>query len=146
MTYLRFEVPGVPVAQGSKRHVGNGRMIESSIALKPWRAEVMAAAIAAADASPDWYSTDTARPTYGVGIRFSLRRPKSHLRVTGAPMPSAPEFPGVKPDLDKLVRAVFDALTQSGVIGDDAQIVRMIASKFYVVRTPGVAVQLERLT
>lgn len=143
VTYLAFTVPGVPIAQGSKRFVGNGRMVESANALKPWRAEVMAAAIEAADANADWCA-GTGRATYCAKLRFTFKRPKSHYRVTGALMPSAPDDPSVKPDLDKLIRAVFDALTQSGVIGDDSQIVKLLAVKTY--GTPGLGVQLERLT
>lgn len=44
MTAVQFDVLGVPAAQGSKRHVGNGRMVESSKALHPWRDSVAAAA------------------------------------------------------------------------------------------------------
>ena len=33
---------GVPAPQGSKRHVGMGRMIESCKALKPWREMIIA--------------------------------------------------------------------------------------------------------
>jgi len=35
-----FEVPGIPAPQGSKRHVGGGRMVESSRSLPEWRASV----------------------------------------------------------------------------------------------------------
>ena len=35
-----FFVPGVPAPQGSKRHVGNGRMVESSKDLPAWRHSV----------------------------------------------------------------------------------------------------------
>jgi hypothetical protein len=44
MTPVEFEVVGLPAAQGSKRHVGNGVMVETSKNLKPWRAAVAAAA------------------------------------------------------------------------------------------------------
>ena len=44
MTPVEFEVVGLPAAQGSKRHVGNGVMVESSKALKPWRSAVAEAA------------------------------------------------------------------------------------------------------
>ena len=33
---------GIPAPQGSKRHVGGGRMIESCKALKPWRDLIIA--------------------------------------------------------------------------------------------------------
>ena len=35
-------VAGLPAAQGSKRHVGGGRMIEMSKAVAPWREAVRA--------------------------------------------------------------------------------------------------------
>jgi Holliday junction resolvase RusA-like endonuclease len=37
----------------------------------------------------------------------------------------------VRPDIDKLCRAVLDAITMSGVIHDDAQVVSLFAHKFY---------------
>ncbi|QDH92357.1 RusA-like resolvase [Gordonia phage Spooky] len=33
-------IPGIPAPQGSKRHVGNGILIESSKRVGPWRAVV----------------------------------------------------------------------------------------------------------
>ena len=41
---LVFNVNGTPGAQGSKRHVGHGVMIESSKKVKPWRTDVKTAA------------------------------------------------------------------------------------------------------
>lgn len=41
---IAFDVYGEPAPQGSKRHVGGGRMIESSAKVKPWRQDVVAAA------------------------------------------------------------------------------------------------------
>lgn len=66
---------------------------------------------------------------------FYLARPKSHYG-TGANehrvKPSAPALPGVKPDHDKLLRAVSDGLTQAGnVYVDDARVVDGIARKRY---------------
>lgn len=66
---------------------------------------------------------------------FYLPRPKGHYgsgvnehRVK----PSAPAMPGVKPDHDKLLRAVSDGLTQAGnVYKDDALVVDGIARKRY---------------
>ena len=37
MPFLSFDVKGVPGAQGSKRHVGRGVMLESSKKVAPWR-------------------------------------------------------------------------------------------------------------
>lgn len=143
MTYLSFTVPGIPVPQGSKRHVGGGRMIEANAGLKPWRAEIIAAAIEAADANDDWVPTGSRLTTYAIGLGFWFPRPKAHFNTSGV-KPGAPPNPATRPDLDKLIRSVFDALTQSGVIGDDSQIVRLVGSKAYGL--PKLTVQLERLT
>ena len=37
---ITFHVSGTPAPQGSKRHVGGGRMIESSKKVEPWREAV----------------------------------------------------------------------------------------------------------
>ena len=41
---MRITVHGTPAPQGSKRHVGNGVMVESSAKVKPWREAVKWAA------------------------------------------------------------------------------------------------------
>ena len=41
------------------------------------------------------------------------------------------QLPSVSPDLDKLIRAVGDSLTDSGVVTDDSRIVRISARKLY---------------
>lgn len=43
---VEFFASGTPAPQGSKRHVGRGIMIESSRKVRPWRAAVVAAAVA----------------------------------------------------------------------------------------------------
>jgi crossover junction endodeoxyribonuclease RusA len=45
-------------------------------------------------------------------------------------------------DIDKLSRSILDALTLSGVIKDDSQVVTLIATKEYSER-PGVQIQVE---
>lgn len=64
----------------------------------------------------------------------------------GAGKRGAPHRPPVRPDLDKLARAVGDALT--GVCyRDDAQVVNLCAAKYYVMPSgrlsaPGVEIRL----
>lgn len=48
--------------------------------------------------------------------------------------PSAPRRPGVKPDLDKLVRSTLDGLVAGGALEDDARIVGLVASKRYAAK------------
>lgn len=127
---LTVTVAATPGPQGSKRHVGNGRMIESSAKVKPWREAVIIAA-GAEMSRTGW--VQLAGPVT-VGITFYLARPKSHYgtgRNAGVLRKSAPEFPGVKPDIDKLVRSTFDAITTVGAWHDDAQVVDTFLSKRY---------------
>ena len=128
VTSYVFEVVGTPAPQGSKRHVGNGIMRESSKALAPWRATVAQAARMAVGANPP---LDGAVALF-VTFRFPMpkSRPKA-LRERGE------AWKTTAPDIDKLVRAVSDALTEAGMIHDDARIVTVTAQKHEVVGWTG---------
>ena len=111
---ITFTVPGKAASQGSKRHVGGGRMIESSKDLGPWRERVALVASAA-------MSGPLLTGAVAVELAFVLPRPVSTpKRVTP---------PAIRrPDLDKLTRAIFDAITNV-VIADDSQVVALLATK-----------------
>lgn len=129
-TMVRVVVPGRPAPQGSKRHIGHGRMIESSRHLAPWRQHI---AIAAHNAMHHRALIDGA---VTIRIQFVMPRP------VGTPKSRTP--PAVKrPDLDKLVRAVLDAA--SGTIWrDDSQIVEITATKRIAdaAETPGAVIDI----
>jgi len=110
-----FAVFGVPAPQGSKRHVGNGRMIEASKFLPAWRKAIETECQSLFEEPIDG--------ALEVELWFYLSRPSSVSR----------EYPTVMPDLDKLVRSVGDGLTQGGAIADDARIVDLHAYKRYSV-------------
>lgn len=127
MSGLHIYIPGRPVPQGSKRHIGRGVMIEQSPHVRAWRQDVTAAAKEAAGA--DW------TPLHGpvrVDIDFRFARPRSHYgtgRNAAVVRDSAPRWPAGRPDVDKLTRAVLDALTAAGIWRDDAQVVDLSAYK-----------------
>lgn len=138
---LGFFVPGDPAPQGSKRYLGPGKVVESSKRVAPWRADIRRAAEAAMQPRHEvlW-----AAPVY-VQLDFYLARPKSHFgtgRNAQKIKESAPSWPG-RPDVDKLARAVLDALTGL-VIADDSTVVELLASKSYG-RRPGVQVLIEEM-
>ena len=138
---LDFFVPGDPAPQGSKRYLGDGRMVESSKRVAPWRADIRS--VAEAVMKPR-HEALWAAPVY-VQLDFYLSRPKSHYgtgRNAQKIKESAPKWPG-RPDVDKLARAVLDALTGL-VIADDSTVVELRASKSYG-RRPGVAVLVEEM-
>lgn len=120
MTTLAFFVAGTPVPQGSMRAFGS-RIIQSP-EVKAWRGEVTAEALTAAEAA-GWEE-----PWDGpcaLDLVFFLPRPKR---------PRWP-WPAVRPDLDKLARAVMDALCPRDpdlrVLAEDSRVVELRAIKHY---------------
>lgn len=115
---LRLFVPGQPAPQGSKKavhHKQSGKIIvmESSKKVRPWREDIrLALERHAADLRfpPDMPVT--------VGLTFVMRR-LAAMPKTDRGKPTPPHTK--QPDLDKLTRAVFDAITSSGVWHDDSQ-------------------------
>lgn len=126
---------GDPAPQGSKRYVGNGRMIESCKRLKPWREQIIADAQALG-------LPQTITGAVSVSLVFCFTRPKAHLNSKGQLKPSAPAYKVTKPDADKLARAVLDGLTIAGIIKDDSLVTTLSAQKRYCVGTeaPGVLI------
>jgi crossover junction endodeoxyribonuclease RusA len=115
---IRFTVPGKPAPQGSKRHVGNGRMVESSKDVGPWRERV---AYFGRQAMYQTGFDPLSKCPLEVELFFVMVRP------TSAPKRTTP--PAIKrPDIDKLSRAVLDALTFI-VFDDDSQVVSLKVHK-----------------
>lgn len=134
---IQFFCPGLPIAQGSKRHVGKGILVESSKALAPWRQAVAAEALKAAGEL-------RFHEACHLQACFWFPHPSDHYRTgkyAGALKKTAPLFREKQPDLDKLLRALGDALVQSGVLRSDALIVKLFAEKRY--GDPGVLVRLQ---
>tara|TARA_R110002126_G_scaffold15112_4_gene62226 strand:+ start:1828 stop:2259 length:432 start_codon:yes stop_codon:yes gene_type:complete len=80
-----------------------------------------------------------------VNAVFLFSRPMSHLKKDGSLTKSAPREKASKPDIDKLARALLDALT--GVMFyDDSQVVDLTVSKRYSDpgASPGVEITIER--
>ena len=135
MSAVTFFVDGKPEPQGSKTgYVVKGRAViadKNPKALKPWRRAIADAATVAQIEAGD---TDPLVGPVQVALVFVLERPKTVKR----------EHPTVRPDLDKLSRAVLDGLTTAGVYGDDSQVVGLVASKEYGARA-GVRVSVAML-
>jgi Holliday junction resolvase RusA-like endonuclease len=131
MSRVEFTVLGAPIPQGSKTTIQQKgrrpRMIEDNPLTMPWRQAVAAAALEAMDGRQFRSGPLRLRAT------FVFRRPKGHFgtgRNEGRLKPSAPLYCRTRPDVDKLLRAVGDALTGI-VFRDDAQVVISIAEKHY---------------
>lgn len=114
---ITFFVPGTPAPQGSKRHIGGGRMIEMSPHVGAWRERI---AITAHNTMQQLGRTLMPGPV-AIYIDLVLPRPKA--------TPKSYTPPAIKrPDVDKLARACLDAITGT-VVADDAQIVDLHATK-----------------
>jgi crossover junction endodeoxyribonuclease RusA len=127
---ITVRVFGRPRPQGSKDHVGGGRLVESSPGLPEWRERVAWAVRAAAKT---WRCSTEA---VVVTLVFYLAQPRRNDRL----------YPTVPPDIDKLARGVLDALQTSGAIADDAQVCDLVLSKRYCANanTQGVEITLQR--
>lgn len=133
---VAFFVPGIPAPQGSKKYVGNGIMVESSKKVKPWRAAVGHEAMVAMAGRVIFEGP------VSVHIVFHFPRPKGHFRSSGAVKPGR-EWHVQKPDIDKLERAVFDAM--KGIAWrDDSQVVESLKTKRWTTRTPGAEIVIRR--
>jgi crossover junction endodeoxyribonuclease RusA len=127
-------VAGHPAPQGSKRHVGNGVMIESSKQVKPWRSDVRSACLDL-DGRPVVHFDGAVC----VRLDFVLKRPASTPKKR-TPMASK------RPDIDKLARAILDAIGSAGLWRDDSQVVKLSAVKRLaeIDEAPGCHIRIER--
>lgn len=121
---LTFTVAGMaPQPQGSKRHLGNGVMVESCKNLKPWRYLVQQAAVN--------LNHPTIIGPVSLSCVFLFPRPKSHYTPKGILRSNAPAFHAVKPDGSKCLRSTEDALVDAGLLQDDARIAIASFTKRY---------------
>lgn len=133
-------VHGRPAPQGSKDQFGR----EVSKLVKPWREAVRGECQRAIEAGCETYPTG---PVV-VSIEFRMPRPKAHYR-TGKHAhelrADAPTWVDKTPDLDKCLRSTLDALTASGIIGDDRQIARLADVDQKYGARPGAWISVGRL-
>jgi Holliday junction resolvase RusA-like endonuclease len=131
MAEVSLSVTGDPASQGSHA-IMHGRIVQvNSSKHKAWRKVIVQEAIATLPS--DWVPID--EPCELI-VNFYLPKPKTVDR----------QLPSVSPDLDKLIRAVGDSLTDSGVVIDDSRIVRISARKLYAEGiAPGATIQVKTL-
>jgi Holliday junction resolvase RusA-like endonuclease len=151
VSVLEITAYGRPVTQGSKTRTRWGMRDDNADTLRPWREAVKTAAIDAI-AEVGWERTTA--PVQVEAI-FAFDRPAGHFgtgRNAGAVRDSAPPYPAGdrSGDLDKLLRAAFDALTDAGVWRSDAQVVGVSARKEWChdyrwLSIPGARLSITRL-
>ena len=121
--FLSVFVPGHPAPQGSKRIGFMGRggsrpmIIDDCKKTKPWRSDIRSALLDAEGQPLRFFEG-----AVNVQLVFIMPRPLSAPKRTTPPATK-------KPDLDKLTRAVFDAIGSAGIWRDDSQVVGAIVTK-----------------
>ena len=133
MSLLTFEVHGEPIPQGSTRAFipkGWKRPIitADNKRTKPWKQEVAGAALVAME--KDLLSCAGKNVPFGLLLTFKFQKPKSVKKSVTRKT--------TKPDLDKLIRSILDALTGI-VFEDDSQVVTVQARKTFD-EPPGVKI------
>lgn len=155
---LTITVYGEPAAQGSKKYAGHrtnrstGRttavLIEQSKKVKPWRAQVTEAARQALVAGhvglAPIHRPQLTAPLL-VDVTFTVPKP--------ARIPKGRRgLPATRPDLDKMLRALFDGITDSKVWQDDGLVVEVRSRKVYpgmhpaALDRPGAAIRIWEIT
>lgn len=135
MSGVTFFVAGIPIPQGSKKGFSQKGSTFVSIVddnktvLKPWRETVTRIAEAS------WLDRSKISGAAQVEAVFVFVKPPSVKRA----------HMSVKPDLDKLVRAVFDGITDAALWEDDGRVVRLVTEKVYG-RAPGVHVTVTEVS
>ncbi len=131
--FLRFRADGHPEPQGSKRvwmnkSTNRPQMTEAGgMKHASWRREVTAAA---REALPADHRPITS--AVSVLLTFSFIRGIGHYGTGSNAQflkPSAPTQHTITPDVDKLIRAILDAVTVAGVWVDDSQVVAVTGKK-----------------
>lgn len=147
MTPIKFFVPGVPVPKGSAKGFvvkdkksGKPRAIvvqDNKEKQKPWASDISYHA-------SKFHTGPLLAGPVALSLQFVMPRLKGHYgsgKNKDVLKPGAPYWHIVKPDTDKLIRCVKDALT--GVVWvDDSQVCRMdFILKVYGDR-PGVHIEI----
>lgn len=130
-----FTVYGTPAPQGSKRHVGGGRMVESSKKVGPWRDSV-------AHAARQAYQGPALDGPLSVTVAFRFPATSSWRKADKV---RGWRWKDRTPDLDKLLRSTFDGMKSAGLIADDARIVKVEAEKYETDGWLGASVAVEQI-
>lgn len=131
MKPLRIVAHGTPASQGSKNSYGKN-LVESDKQLPAWRAAVKAAAKLAA--GPNWQPIDHAVKITG---QIRIRKPRTT---------KFQDYPAGPKDLDKMQRAIGDALESARILTNDARIVHWDIRKVWATNMSGLDITITEAT
>jgi Holliday junction resolvase RusA-like endonuclease len=140
---IEFFVAGEPVPQGSTKAFYIKKLervvtTHTNANTEKWRNRIATEAQHADGLRPQSFFCDDRRLGYEVTLEFVFSKPKS--------IPKRWRHNTKRPDLDKLVRAALDGITNI-LIPDDSQVVRISAGKCYgdADQCPGMHLSLRRV-
>ena len=134
-----FFVAGIPKAQPRvKAFVRGGHAgVYTPDSAESWKQAVRRETVANAPESV------VAHPVR-VSLDFFLTRPKAHHKRDGTVKSNSPIWHCKKPDLDNLIKAVVDAITDTQRVWmDDSQICQISATKSYALNASGCSVRID---
>ena len=142
MLTLSFFVKGIPKGQPRPRaffnkHTGRASVFDGGTA-EWWKSQIAVALDGAVrkhffteKSAAECYPVFEGDTPLEVTLQFYFPRPKAHFKRDGSLKDNVPNYYIKKPDNDNLEKAVFDALTQTGLWKDDAIIAKNKTSKRY---------------
>ena len=150
MKKVAFAVIGDPAAQGSKTPAINkktgkpfmmeGQTKEAREKFKSWRSLVREAAAERFDDVGQFHDGPIS-----VEVDYFFAIPKGRIRKSVIATPIIMRWKWKAPDVDKLARAVLDALTQSGLIKDDSRVCVLTVRKYEVVGRLGARIVVSEM-
>lgn len=141
MDHFTVRAYGRPAPQGSKKRGQNGQLIESSPHLPAWRRAVQVAcyrALQQAGVEPGQ------TPVYGPDVPLRVEI-EFWIQPSGGIQPAGPQLDvSASGDIDKLSRAVLDAVTLGKIWKDDRQVVSLAADRLWCPawETPGAHIHI----
>ena len=136
---IDFFVAGIPKAQPRvKAFVRGGHAgVYTPDSAETWKQAVRLQAIANAPESAVAHRVC-------VSLDFFMPRPKAHYKRDGSVKANQPIWHCKKPDLDNLIKAVTDAITDTQRVWlDDSQICQISATKTYALNASGCSVRID---
>jgi Holliday junction resolvase RusA-like endonuclease len=125
---MTFFVAGTPKATPRVKacRFGNASRVYTPKTADDWKYCVQQAALKEIERKGDFRDVSVK-----LTMTFFLARPKSHFGKKGMKS-TAPEFVTSKPDIDNLIKAIMDALTNARMWHDDAQVSSIECEKRYM--------------
>jgi len=137
MALLTFAMNGLPRGQGRPRAVKRGGFVSVYKDEKDRKYEASVAKVAETAMA----GRDPFEGPLSLSVRFRMPIPKSSNKRVKTSMAAGEIPPTTKPDTSNMVKSIEDAMNGVAFV-DDAQIVRLFASKIYA-EVPGVDVRVE---